>query len=239
MEEIYCLALCPPNIRNKGLCTCLNSKIESKQVNKQNTKELMDVKTYSKIIKETAVYPDKVEDFGHAYTFMGLIGEFGEFLEVVKVYSEFPLHFSKDLLDTYSKKIKKEAGDCFWYLTATAALNGINIENVIKPSPVIEGFLSSKQERIKFGITLLSNFLTGNLPIQAEKIKKLYRDGKDLDKDDLTFFLSQASHIINIVLSSFNFSVSEVLEMNYTKLIQRRETNTLHGSGDDREEIKK
>jgi NTP pyrophosphatase (non-canonical NTP hydrolase) len=66
-----------------------------------------------------------------------------------------------------------------------------------------------------------------------EAIKKYYRDGKPFDKEQLTKLLIECA---TQVLSHLTPKEREYgLQYNYDKLIKRRETNTLHGDGSNRE----
>lgn len=86
--------------------------------------------------------------------------------------------------------------------------------------------------------------LSGESGEVAEKIKKLVRDTNYLEerdytdefKKDLKKELGDVIWYVTALANEFNLTLEEVLESNYQKLIQRRATNTLHGSGDNREE---
>jgi NTP pyrophosphatase (non-canonical NTP hydrolase) len=75
----------------------------------------------------------------------------------------------------------------------------------------------------------------------AEKMKKLFRDqnGKVTDqfKKDVKKELGDVIWYVTALSNELGFSLEEVLDANYEKLIKRRQTNTLHGNGDDREEL--
>ena len=91
--------------------------------------------------------------------------------------------------------------------------------------------------------------LTGEAGEVADKIKKLYRDKElhtlnaaaemvliDEHKYDIAKELGDVLWYITAMASELDVDLEEIMEMNYNKLIKRRETNTLHGSGDNREE---
>lgn len=158
----------------------------------------MKIEEYQKIIEQTAVYPTTVQNFGLAYCYLGLIGEYDEFLKVTNL-----------------NDAKKEFGDVVWYITAFCKEADIDLKSV---------FNNPKE----------------NLSLQkiAEDIKKYYRDNKPLNKDKITNVLSTLLYNCKL---AFSFTaepepnIEEILEINYTKLMKRRETNTLHGDGDNRE----
>jgi NTP pyrophosphatase (non-canonical NTP hydrolase) len=86
--------------------------------------------------------------------------------------------------------------------------------------------------------------LNGEAGEVAEKIKKLIRDTNYLDskdytdefKENLKKEIGDCIWYCTALANEFNLSLEEILEANYNKLIKRRETNTLQGSGDNREE---
>ena len=92
--------------------------------------------------------------------------------------------------------------------------------------------------------------ITGEAGEVADKVKKLYRDDKihemdavakqvclDIHKQGIAKELGDVLWYITAMANILDLSLEEVAEMNYNKLMKRRETNTLHGSGDNREEL--
>jgi NTP pyrophosphatase (non-canonical NTP hydrolase) len=73
----------------------------------------------------------------------------------------------------------------------------------------------------------------------AEKVKKLYRDnnGKmdEYFKQNLSKELGDVLWYVTASLNEIGVSLEECMQQNYDKLTNRRKTQTLHGSGDDRE----
>lgn len=53
---------------------------------------------------------------------------------------------------------------------------------------------------------------------------------------NLTKELGDVLWYITALASELNIDLATIMETNYNKLIKRRETDTLHGDGDDREE---
>lgn len=82
--------------------------------------------------------------------------------------------------------------------------------------------------------------LCGEAGEVAEKIKKLYRDSNgeitETFKNDLKKELGDVIWYVTALGDLFGFTLQEIMEANYRKLMLRRKTNTLHGSGDNREE---
>lgn len=96
--------------------------------------------------------------------------------------------------------------------------------------------------------------LTGEAGEVADKIKKLYRDEdfgsyenfKDFEfvdkkaareiKENLVKELGDVLWYLSATANELGVSLEYIMQQNYDKLIKRRETNTLHGSGDNRED---
>lgn len=172
----------------------------------------MEISEYQSTIDKTAVYP---KHLGPAYTTLGMIGELGEFSVAIESRNR--------------ENIKKEAGDVYWYITATCNEFGISVEDVFKV----------RDHKWMMGSSPVA-YATEAIMISTEVseiVKKFCRD-KNIDLSVLKLKLSHIFTQVSFALSYFNFSVEETLEANYKKLIKRRETNTLHGSGDNREEVK-
>lgn len=101
--------------------------------------------------------------------------------------------------------------------------------------------------------------LTGEAGEVAEKIKKLYRDKSlapmlnpdlpegfqtrliTLTNEDVQGIKKELGDVLwylTAIANQLGLTLEEIMEANYNKLIKRRQTNTLHGSGDDRENRK-
>ncbi len=92
----------------------------------------------------------------------------------------------------------------------------------------------------EIGVPYCTMGLCGEAGEVAEKVKKLYRDREGLVtpefRKDIKKELGDVVWYVTALANEFNLTLEEILEANYNKLIARRETNTLHGSGDNREE---
>ena len=95
----------------------------------------------------------------------------------------------------------------------------------------------------EIGLAYCAMGLTGEAGEVADKCKKLYRD-KDylvtgtISKEDVNSIKKELGDVIwyaTAMANELGLSLGEVLEANHSKLIARRATNTLHGSGDNRE----
>jgi NTP pyrophosphatase (non-canonical NTP hydrolase) len=85
--------------------------------------------------------------------------------------------------------------------------------------------------------------LSGETGEVAEKVKKIYRDKNGIvseeDKIAIAKELGDVLWYINAICGEIGFPLEIVAEMNLEKLNKRRETNTVNGNGDNREEDKR
>lgn len=92
----------------------------------------------------------------------------------------------------------------------------------------------------EIGISYCTMGLCGESGEVAEKVKKLYRDrnGEVTEdfKKDIKKELGDVIWYVTALANEFGLTLQEVVDANYDKLIKRRQTNTLHGDGDNREE---
>lgn len=102
----------------------------------------------------------------------------------------------------------------------------------------------------QIGLAICALGLTGEAGEVADKIKKLYRDDElhtlvtdrelvliDLHRTSIAKELGDVLWYVTAIANEIDMTLEEIMEMNYNKHIKRRETNTLHGSGDNREDI--
>lgn len=164
----------------------------------------MNLTEYQSIIAKTAVYPQKVDRFGIAYTFLGVMDEMFELQD-------------KQELGASEKEIKKEKGDVVWYITAMAEEFKLNVEVLFVKSDIDND--ADRQLFMRF----------------PGLVKKFYRDSKEIPVETVSRFITIMWNMMMEDESDEN--INKILQMNYDKLIKRRETNTLHGDGDNREEI--
>lgn len=87
--------------------------------------------------------------------------------------------------------------------------------------------------------------LNGEAGEVAEKIKKIVRDKEksfqdlsDLDRKSIAKELGDVLWYTTTLGKEIGYSLEDIMKLNSEKLIKRRETGTLHGSGDDRETYK-
>ncbi len=85
----------------------------------------MTFQEYQEQSRETAVYPDKGNNF--VYPTLGLAGEAGEVAEKIKKV----LRDGNGIVSPEKKEeIKKELGDVLWYLSNLSKELGISLEDV-------------------------------------------------------------------------------------------------------------
>jgi NTP pyrophosphatase (non-canonical NTP hydrolase) len=104
----------------------------------------------------------------------------------------------------------------------------------------------------EIGLAYCAMGLTGEAGEVSDKIKKLYRDRDLLNKSFETMAttdeyveirnglkkeLGDVMWYVTAMANEMNLSLESIMQANYDKLIKRRDTNTLHGSGDNREEV--
>lgn len=130
-----------------------------------------------------------------------------------------------DELHEYHEKVrdgdiegaKKEKGDVFWYIAALC--NELDISFTI--------LMERYKSETKKGLVEYPNFYYGH-------IKKFYRDNKQIDRNHImtSFMLPILERLLE---DETDESIASILQQNYDKLIKRRETNTIQGDGDNRE----
>ena len=98
--------------------------VDSKTGGLMAEQEKLGFDEYQRMARETAIYPGKV-----TYPALGLNGEAGEVAEKVKkVLRDQDGHFN----DESKKAIKKEIGDCLWYLANLAEDLEISLESAAR-----------------------------------------------------------------------------------------------------------
>lgn len=76
--------------------------------------------------------------------------------------------------------------------------------------------------------------LAGEVGEVCEKVKKNIRDGRILDKEDLTKELGDVLWYLSAVALDLGISLQDIAETNINKLTSRKERGVLQGSGDNR-----
>ena len=93
----------------------------------------------------------------------------------------------------------------------------------------------------KLPITYPALGLNGEAGEVAEKVKKCWRDNggifDDYTKKAILKELADTLWYIWACADDMGYTLKDVLQTGITKVKERQETNTVHGSGDDREKI--
>lgn len=111
----------------------------------------MEIGEYKGIIKETAIYPTKVDNFGLAYCWLGLIGE------------------SEEAMLAEGEDKIGEIGDVVWYSTAIANEMNLNLENILHSTIDVNDYypnLNEYSEKIK-------KYYRDNTPIDVEELENV------------------------------------------------------------------
>lgn len=95
----------------------------------------------------------------------------------------------------------------------------------------------------KLPITYPALGLNGEAGEVAEKVKKCWRDNDGVFDDNIKRAilkeLADTLWYIWACADDMGFTLKDVLEIGIKKVKERKETNTIHGSGDDRENVDK
>ena len=168
----------------------------------------MNYLEYATIIEKTAVYP---KDKAESYLVHGLCGEAGEFIRAWNFGS--------------LEQKCKELGDVWWYLTALAIhYNLIGHLN--------ESIYYTKLAKYPSSNTIFL-MMFEEIGVISEQTKKYLRDGTEVS---IFVPLERIANALKALGDLAGLSLEVVWQTNYDKLMKRRQTNTLHGSGDNREE---
>jgi len=103
----------------------------------------MNFEEYQKKSRETAIYPDKGNNF--IYPVLGLVGEAGEVAEKIKKV----LRDDEGIVgDQKKEEVKKELGDVLWYLSQIATEFNLSLSEIAQTN--LEK-LESRKQRNKLG----------------------------------------------------------------------------------------
>jgi NTP pyrophosphatase (non-canonical NTP hydrolase) len=174
---------------------------------------------YVKIVEKTAIYPNKIITVpyysGADYAKLGLIGEYGEICnKLKKVYRDNEGNYSSETI----LALTKEIGDVYWYIAALCNKE-FNIsfvacyETAKKMSQSNESYLFTNIYR---GIYYASQIC---FPADPDHVEA-----------NVTLLLN----CLESINKYLGLRTENILEINYEKLSQRLEANTIKGDGDNR-----
>lgn len=163
---------------------------------------------YQKETLKTAVYPNVGNNLGYAA--LGLIDEYGEFLE------KWYIHFNTD--QDLSEELEKELGDLYWYFSSVCREVGYNLADIVEKSSVEE--INDTMDVFKV----------------AGIAKKWQRDGKEIieEKDLFGKLVSLWSYVHYALYPTDREGQLRIAQMNLEKLFDRKERGVLKGNGDNR-----
>ncbi len=128
-----------------------------------------------------------------------------------------------------------EIGDVLWYVTAAAVELGFSLRRLAIGDDDIAiwtHYHCSALERR--GVRRHISALVIVLGRFSERVKKAWRDGTPLDREECVRDLRQALHLLQAIAGCFYTDLVEVANLNATKVTSRRQRGTLAGAGDDR-----
>lgn len=171
----------------------------------------MKINKYKGIIQKTVIFPSTVDNFGIAYSWLGLIEESDEARVAFDKFRQDPTN--EDAKNAFIKEI----GDVCWYAASICNIVGLDEEEVFLPRTDLKSLSGSK-----------------SIIAYCGNIKKFYRDDKQIDKEELTKVLTLLINGIMLAVNQYGITLDEVLEVNYNKLMNRKKKGTIQGDGDER-----
>jgi len=106
----------------------------------------------------------------------------------------------------------------------------IAMETAIYPPVIVES--STPQPDVGFVYPIMG--LTGEVGEMNNKLKKVIRDGIEIDKEDMKAELGDVLWYIAALATELDLDLNEVAEYNAKKLADRMERGVISGSGDSR-----
>lgn len=177
---------------------------------------MIDWNKYQAEALTTAVYPLERE---LDYTVLGLVSEVGEVEETFVM--------DKPQIDLWTKKMKTEIGDCFWYAAAVADALGTTLQQVWDGrADAAPGVAFNRSHLVAY---------TGQL---AGHLKKTIRDDAGvLLPARRTAMIATLGNILTeltALCTAMETTAHAVTQANLNKLADRKQRGTLQGSGDQR-----
>lgn len=159
----------------------------------------MDPDTYQKLAIRTAKdYPTRDQNL--LYFSLGLVGEA---IEVLSAPRE-------------AAPMEKELGDVLWYTARLADLVGITMGQIENHTDELDGKIP-----IKLDTTEAITALVINAGAIGEIIKKVVRDGRQIDRDVLLTKFAHVYAYVQDVAQDHHLNLSDITETNIKKLEAR------------------
>jgi len=187
----------------------------------------MEIKTfleYQKLTHETAEYPEGND--GLRYLYMGLAGEVGELLNLLKKVIRGDHKMGSIIYDN----IASELGDVMWYLAEISNQSKLNLNQITGSNIAqLEQKINEKKGKLYFYAIRL-NFITAELA-------NIFETGY-LNTENKIYHLSTCINFIIGITKVIGYDIEKILVMNIRKLKKRKKTGTIKGSGESIKERK-
>ena len=184
---------------------------------KEYVEESAKTSIYDKWANNYEDSPTLEDIIGATYPVLGLLGELGEYAEILQHEDPFEL------------ELMKEVGDIFWYVADLSRRYNIDLDIFVLNDtqlPIIN--------IVDFHDILIQASLMGNVA------KKVVRDNSGNITDSYKFKMRPHLLYVFMNLQAYIYQVwddgifEEILQMNLDKLFSRQERGVLGGDGDNR-----
>ena len=196
----------------------------------------MDFNEYQRRSRETAVYPNLGNNLW--YPALGLGGESGEVCEKIIEYDRYIV--KNMLVHSKVEELIKELGDVLWYASNVATESCLELEDIVeeKDSDSLQYTINFDYASMYDSLCLLGLKLSSKAGQVQEIVKKTYRDDSGkltaTKRDKIKFAIRSILCTIAQFCILIQVDMETVAERNLEKLHNRKENNTIHGSGDNR-----
>lgn len=194
----------------------------------------MNLKTYQEKARSTAVYhvgENYDVNISMIYPAMGLVGECGEVAEKIKkLYRDD----NGELTEERKEAIKKELGDCCWYLSNVCSDTNCDLQVCyeMKSPSQTQSVRSMEFPQLVLRMNRYASFV-------AESLEIWYYD-HNRDPMARIKFISIQRHItdilvcINELACRCDCTLEDIYILNIEKLLSRKKRGKIKGDGDDR-----
>lgn len=175
-------------------------------------KQINTFKDYIEFTKTTAVYP---KDKAIEYLALGMVDEFGEFVEKLEQGSVY--------------KICDELSDVCWYVAQLCDILNTDLSNMRFSIDYVDSYLDT--DSVEHCVYKMNSYMA----TICGCIKKVIRDE---NTDKIPIINEHLIHILN-TLSKLStqvggYNLKNILEINVAKLSDRQDRGVLKGDGDNR-----
>lgn len=186
---------------------------------------------YEKFTDDMAIYPDAKKDLW--YPTLGLNGEAGEVAEKIKKI----LRKDYELTDKIKVDIVLELGDVLYYATRISMALNIKLKELFVDYITFEDFeehvnkigISDKEGLVHFVLRI--NKFAGLI---GDKVDSNNGNLDGMEKVLVKCFLRNILYYITKSANALNLKLTDVVNLNVSKLSHRKDTDKVKGSGDHR-----